>query len=106
MAGYVPRNLHARLIEDVVELAAADVDTDASGNITITFPNIRQIFSEATVYVSIEGGYVAQVISISGNTATVRIYQGDYDQSADAPLTAVASGTDLGILHARALGSK
>ena len=102
---YAPRNIfgHEKLKKDFVTLTASEVDTDASGDITITFPHLRQII-EDSVDIKLEAGYVANVVSVSGNTATVRIYQGDYDQSADAPLAAVASGTDIAILHASAVG--
>ena len=100
-----PRNIfgHEKLRKELLTLPAADVDTDSSGDITITFGHLRHIV-EDSVKVSLEGGYVANVISVSGNTATVRIYQGDYDQSSDAALAAVASGSDIAILHAEALG--
>lgn len=97
------RNLHGKLleIEDTIEKAAADVDTDKNGDITLTFTGLRKIRDEASVVVSPEGGYVGNVQSISENQAVVRIYQSKGSEAALAPVT---NGTDLCILHARAIG--
>lgn len=97
------RNLHGKLleVEDTIEKAAADVDTDGNGDITITFTGLRKIRDEASVMVSLEGGYVGGVQSISENQAVVRIYR---SAGSAAALAAVANGSDLCILHARAIG--
>lgn len=43
----------------------------------------------------ISGGYDADVVSTSGNTATVEIYDANYGASSVGPLVEVAAGTDL-----------
>ena len=63
---YAPRNIfgHEKLKKDFVTLTASEVDTDASGDITITFPHLRQII-EDSVDIKLEAGYVANVISVA-----------------------------------------
>lgn len=92
-------NPHVALSRDTT--TAVDVDTDASGDVTVTFGGLASIASVADVSVSATGGYTANVQSVSGNTATVRVFQGG---GADTPLAAVASGTDVTTLEASALG--
>lgn len=49
--------------------------TDGSGDITHTFGDLRKIESKGDVDVSAEGGFVANVTSISTNTVTVRVFE-------------------------------
>jgi len=84
-------------------MVATDVDTDASGDLTVTFANLRRI-DERSVEITLEAGYEGHVQSVSGNQATVRIYYYDYDAVADGAAIADTSDTDISILHGRASG--
>lgn len=57
-------------------VAAASVDTDASGDFSVQFGELRRIENKEDVTAQAEGGYVANVQSVTGNTATIRVYEG------------------------------
>lgn len=80
---------------------ASAVDTDASGDTTITVGALRHIAHPADVVASSPDGYVASVQSVSGNEVTVRIYQGG---GADATLNPVTGTADVTDVHVRAEG--
>lgn len=102
MAGtYAPmRNIFGQWKMDIVTYPASDIDTDANGDVTITFTNLRRVL-EGSVQVTLEKGYVGNVQSVSGNTATIRIYK---SAGSAAELAPVTSTTDVSILHAVAFG--
>jgi len=65
------RNSNIPIKMDIITVPQADVDTDASGDIVITFPNLREVLF---AQLQIGAGYVANQISKSGNTATFRVF--------------------------------
>ena len=93
------RNTFTELNRDTV--VDSGVDTDASGDTTVTFDGLREIDSPTDVEVQALGGYVANVQSVSGNKATVRIYQGG---GADTELAAITGTNGVTDLHAEAVG--
>lgn len=93
------RNTFTELSRDTV--AASAVDTDGSGDTTITFDGLRSIEGAYSVNVDAAGGYVANVQSVSGNEVTVRVYQGG---GAGSELAAVTGGTGVTDLYAEAVG--
>lgn len=80
---------------------ASSVDTDGSGDVDVSVGELRTIESAADAEASASGGYVANVQSVSGNTVTVRIYQGG---GADATLNPVTGTADVTDVHVRAEG--
>lgn len=78
-----------------------NVDTDGSGDVQITVGGLRQIESAADVSAQAAGGYTANVQSVSGNSATVRIFQGG---GSGTPHSAVTSGTDVTDVYVSAVG--
>lgn len=78
-----------------------DIDTDASGDVTVTVDELRQIEEPNDATAQAAGGYVANVQSVDGNEVTFRIFQGGGSAS---ELSAVADGTDVTDLWVRALG--
>ena len=56
---------------DLISIPAADVDTDASADISITFPNLRTVYY-AKLHVG--AGYKANLLSTALNVATFRVY--------------------------------
>lgn len=80
---------------------ASAVDTDASGDTTVTVGELRHIDSAADVEASATGGYVANVQSVSGNEVTVRIFQ---SAGAAAEMAAVTGTADVTDLHVSAVG--
>lgn len=92
------RNPHTRSSR-VATLSQDNVDTDGSGDFTLTFTDLREIPSIDDVSVQAEGGYVANPQSVSGNTVTVRLYE---SAGSAAALAANTSGTDVTNVNARA----
>lgn len=77
------------------------IDTDASGDVTVTVSELRQIESPNNVQAQAAGGYVANVQSVDGNDVTFRIYQGG---GAASELSAVTGTTGVTDLWVHALG--
>ena len=73
-------------------VAAADMDTDASGDVTFVIAGLRNV---EMARLDIGGGYRADLQSISLNSVTFRVYTCDYDAVADGPLIAHTSATDI-----------
>jgi len=92
-------NAFTELSRDTVTLTSQD--TDGSGDIDVTFGGLRQIEDAASVDVQVQGGYVANVQSVSGNTATVRIFE---SAGSNAAMSAVTSSVSL-TLEGEAWGS-
>ena len=84
-------------------VAQADVDTDANGDVNVVIGELRTV--EAAV-ATIEGGYVAQTMSISGNTATIRIFREKNDGAGATALTPYASATNIAAMTIIAVGRK
>jgi len=99
---YTPRNIFSEYIQFSMTFPASDIDTDSNGDVTLTIPFVKKVV-ESSVKAVAEGGYVANVQSVSKNQITIRLYQGDYDQSSDAALTPVTSASDVTILHVSGL---
>ena len=97
MAGtsYTPTNIFSEYIDFEMTFPASDIDTDSSGDVTLTIPYVKKIV-EPSVKATAEGGYVANVQSVSGNQVTIRIYQSAGSAGA---LAAVTSASDVTILH-------
>lgn len=55
----------------ILTLPQADVDTDASGDLTVTFPDLQEVLF---AILDVNEGIVSKCISVSGNTATFRSY--------------------------------
>lgn len=83
------------------EVAATNVDTDGSGDFSITFGDLRNIDSKGDVFAQAEGGYVVNVQSVSGNTVTFRVFESAGNAAA---LSATTSGTDVTAVNAKAFG--
>jgi len=77
------------------------VNTDGSGDVTVTFDTLRQIDDAASVSVQADGGYVANVQSVTGNEATVRLFE---SAGSAAALSAVTGGSGVTDLYAEATG--
>lgn len=95
-------NPHAHKLEDTA--SATGVNTDASGDVTLTFNGLRKIDSQEDVSVEASGGYVCNVQSVSGNSATVRIFEAPQGGTSSTSLVAVTSGTSVTDIHGRAFG--
>lgn len=100
----ITRNLFRRFEQQSQEVAATSVDTDASGDFTLTFDDLRVIESKADVTVHAEGGFQVSPRSVSGNTVTFRVFQYDYDAAADGAAIAHTSATDVTAVNATAKG--
>lgn len=85
----------------IVTIPAADMDTDASGDIAITFPDLREVLC---AQLQIGAGYVANLMSVATNIATFRVYDADYDAVGDGPLIAAASESNIATGFAIAWG--
>lgn len=83
---------------------ASSVDTDGSGDTTVTVGELRTIESAADVEAQASGGYVAEVQSVNGNDVTVRVLEGNYGAASTGPLTAVASTADVCDISVKAEG--
>lgn len=77
------------------------VDTDASGDVTVSLGALRHIESPGDANAQASGGYVANVQSVSGNEVTVRIFQ---SAGSEAELVAVTGGSGVTDLHVEAEG--
>lgn len=77
------------------------VDTDGSGQVQITMGSLRQIEHVADVDASATGGYVANPVSVSGNTVTLEIYE---SAGSNAEMAVVASTNGVTDIHIRAEG--
>lgn len=86
---------------DVQLLANTDVDTDGSGDIDVTFPNLKEVYWAS---MEIATGYMAIYQSKSGNVVTFRVYATGH--TVDAPFSAALSGSNLGAAVAVAIGRK
>lgn len=78
------------------------VDTDGSGDVTVTVGDLRQIEHPGDVDVQAAGGYTANVQSVSDNQVTVRIFQSAGSAAAHAPVTSTTDVTDV---HVGAVGT-
>ena len=65
----------------------------SSGGFTVTFAGLLRKVKFA--FVAANGGYKAEVASISGNSVTVKVLYYDYDAAADDVAIEVPAGTDL-----------
>lgn len=77
------------------------VDTDGSGDVTVTLSDLRHIEDPADVQAQATGGFTANVQSVSGNSVTVRIFESAGSAAAHAPVTSGSGVTDL---HVSAVG--
>jgi len=102
MAINYSRNHHTRPVQ--AEASATGVSTDASGDVTLTFTDMRRIKNRNSVSVQASGGYVCNVQSVSGNTVTVRVFESTQGGTAAAAMTAVSSGTSVTDIHGVATG--
>lgn len=73
--------------------ASGPASYDQSSRPTITASDLTAI--EDSISADISGGYDADVVSVSGNTATVEVYDANYGAASVGPLIEVANGTDL-----------
>lgn len=78
------------------------VDTDGSGQAVITVTGLRQIESPADVTAQAAGGYLVNVLSVSGNDVTVEVRASAGTAGNELPLvTGTADVTDV---HINAFG--
>lgn len=80
------------------------VDTDGSGQFTVSFTALRTISGPEDVDASTTGGYVVNCVSVSGNTATFEVRQG-HGGTAASELPLVTGGAGVTDVHASATGS-
>lgn len=78
------------------------VDTDTSGQVQVTFGDLRQIESAADVDAHASGGYVVNAVSVSGNTVTFEVRASAGTSGNALPL--VTGTTDVTDIHTRAEG--
>jgi len=95
-----PKNLKGNLKTVCLAVAAADVDTNTLGAVAITIGDLKMIEG---ISVMAGSGYTADA-TVSGNVATVYIYQNDASLTADGPSALVVSGSNLCILQIIAVG--
>ena len=96
------RNILFRTV--TVDMAQAHVDTDGSGDVVITIPELRRI-NGCVATVSQPAGYVANMHTISGNTVKVRVFQEQNDgKGAGVPLVAVLNANNVAALQLIAEG--
>lgn len=63
------------------------------GKITITAADCGLRDLDAAAILSVSGGYAWNDLAITGDTVEFVLYQGDYDQTGDAPLTPAGDKT-------------
>ena len=100
----VVRRRPDKTVEATVNVAAADFDTDASGDIVVTFTDLREVISEEDAELTCEGGVICVANALSANAVTFRAFWFDYDAVADGVAIADTSATDIGIGHAKGRG--
>jgi len=95
------RNPLGELVTDTQSVS--NVDTDGSGQFTVTFGGIRRILGEDPSNVSAHSpdGFVINVASVTGNQVTFELYRGG---GADTELAAFTGGTDVTDINATAVG--
>ena len=76
----------------VKTLSSSDVDTDASGDITVTIGDAKRIYA---AIMQIEGGYVANLTGVSGNQATFRVFKEKNDGGGATALVAHTSANNI-----------
>lgn len=88
-----------------VEVDVGDWDTDASGDLTITFADFKGILEES-VFVSLQAGFFAAVQSVAGNVVTIRTYAGKSDGlgAAAEEMPSYDSQTDVSKAFIKATG--
>lgn len=94
------RTLHEDSRRTQATHTESSVDTDGSGDVTVTISDLREIENPEDVTVTATGGYTADVQSVSGKDVTIRVFHGDYDATADGALIAatnLSGGPDLQI---------
>lgn len=64
-----------------------------TGGFDVEVPELATVFKSKSIQMT--GGYIAEVASVSGNKATVKVYQFDYAATAAGPAVEVAATTDL-----------
>lgn len=93
-----------KTVEVTLNVANTDFDTDGSGDLAITFTDLREVLSEEDATLTCEGGVFCVANALSANAVTFRCFDFDYDAGADGVAIAAASETDIGIGHAYARG--
>lgn len=86
---------------DTAHDVVTGIDTDANGQFTHTFGDLRNIGGPELVDASAAGGYVINCVSVSGNQATFEVR---YGGGAGAELDLVTSGAGVTDVHLRARG--
>ena len=100
----VTRRRPDKTVEATVNIAAADFDLDASGDIVVTYTDLREVISIEDAKLTCEGGVYCVPMSVSANAVTFRTFYFEYTAGADAVAIAYANGTDVGVGHAKAIG--
>lgn len=85
-----------------LEVANTAVDTDANGDFTVNLDEFRRLESKAGVTAQAEGGFAANVRSISGRTVTIRLF--DSGGTAGADFAAVTSEVNVTAVNILARG--
>jgi len=65
-----------------------------TGGFDITIPGVTNLSADRCL-VNASGGYLAEVVSASGNTVKIKVYHFDYAASSAGPAVEIADGTDL-----------
>lgn len=82
--------------------SATNVDTDGSGQTSITVNDLKSIPDDTYATAEAGGGYVVNVDSVSGNSVTVTIYSSGGTSGAE--LAAETNVTDLTDVTVSAFG--
>lgn len=93
------RDKNRELKTDVITIPAADMDTDGSGDIVVTFDGLREVLYANLV---ISTGFIANFLSVSGNAVTFRVFW--TGAVVDTALAAADSETDIGLGRAIGVG--
>ena len=86
---------------DLISIPQADVDTDGSGDIEVTFPNLRTVYYAE---LQIGAGYVANLLSTALNVATFRVYWQANDGGGAAGEVLTTATTELNLADSIAAG--
>jgi len=85
------RNLFRKY--EQVEVSTTGPSSYAAGGFNVTVGRLRKIVKRPVV--SCDGGYKAEVASVSDNVVTIVVKYYDYDAAADGTAIEVPDGTDL-----------
>ncbi len=90
-----------RTVAIPVTIPAADIDSDGSGDVTLTIGDLRTV--TGIDFLMDETGYKLELISISVNVVTARLYRYNY-AAADGVAIAFATQSNVSLVNAVVVG--